>query len=272
VAAVTAVGGYSVYMRNSATQQVELWSLNASGARTAMSTLTSGQLTREEAALNRDLNGDGNIAVSLTTTPEGYALLTAGQALIPVTYPGGNASPSNPGNNWAATAGAADNSGYTLYWSNSSTQQTARWSLDASGAYTGGSMLSPTELFGEEANLRRDLNNDGFVAGPSTVGGVNLGNVAEVIRRSGVVEVHASLRGVQPTAMHVRPPSTPAAADAAQADVWSERTRSELLASGLMLSRPLHQGRRHMCYDIQTCPYSHRRPHRQANLQLRQFG
>ncbi len=39
---------------------------------------------------------------------------------------------------------------------------------------------------------------------------------------------------------------TPAAADAAQADVWSERTRSELLASGLMLSRPLHQGRRHL--------------------------
>ena len=38
-------------------------------------------------------------------------------------------------------------------------------------------------------------------------GGLNLGNIAEVIRRSGVSEVHASLRGVQPTAMRVRPPS-----------------------------------------------------------------
>lgn len=38
-------------------------------------------------------------------------------------------------------------------------------------------------------------------------GGVNLGNVAEVIRLSGVQEVHASLRGIQPTAMRVRPPA-----------------------------------------------------------------
>ncbi len=38
-------------------------------------------------------------------------------------------------------------------------------------------------------------------------GGINLGNIAEVIRRSSVSEVHASLRGVQPTAMHMRPPS-----------------------------------------------------------------
>jgi glutamate/tyrosine decarboxylase-like PLP-dependent enzyme len=39
---------------------------------------------------------------------------------------------------------------------------------------------------------------------------------------------------------------TPAAADAAVADRWSERTRAELLADGLMLSRPLHRGRRHL--------------------------
>jgi glutamate/tyrosine decarboxylase-like PLP-dependent enzyme len=39
---------------------------------------------------------------------------------------------------------------------------------------------------------------------------------------------------------------TPACADAAAAELWSERTRSELLAAGLMLSRPQHQGRRHL--------------------------
>lgn len=38
-------------------------------------------------------------------------------------------------------------------------------------------------------------------------GGIHPGNVAEVIRRSGVSEVHASLRGIQATAMRQRPPS-----------------------------------------------------------------
>jgi 2',3'-cyclic-nucleotide 2'-phosphodiesterase (5'-nucleotidase family) len=175
-AAVSSGAGYSVYMRNSATQQVELWRLDASGARTAVSTLTSAQLASEEAALNRDLNEDGFIAVSLISTLEGYALLSAGQAPIPLTYPGGHASASNPGNNWVATAVAVAGSGYTLFWANSSSQEMARWSLDASGAYTDGSLLSASQLFMEEANLRRDLNNDGFVAGPSTVNGLNLGS------------------------------------------------------------------------------------------------
>ena len=38
-------------------------------------------------------------------------------------------------------------------------------------------------------------------------GGLHPGNIAEVIRVSGVQEVHASLRGIQPSAMRVRPPS-----------------------------------------------------------------
>ncbi len=37
-------------------------------------------------------------------------------------------------------------------------------------------------------------------------GGVNESNVAEIIRLTGVTEVHGSLRGVQPTRMEIRPP------------------------------------------------------------------
>ncbi|MFM7264478.1 MAG: pyridoxal phosphate-dependent decarboxylase family protein [Cyanobium sp.] len=39
---------------------------------------------------------------------------------------------------------------------------------------------------------------------------------------------------------------TPSAGDAAAADAWSQRTRTALLERDLMLSRPLHHGRRHL--------------------------
>jgi glutamate/tyrosine decarboxylase-like PLP-dependent enzyme len=39
---------------------------------------------------------------------------------------------------------------------------------------------------------------------------------------------------------------TPAAGDAAAAETWSQRTRATLLEANLMLSRPLHHGRRHL--------------------------
>jgi glutamate/tyrosine decarboxylase-like PLP-dependent enzyme len=39
---------------------------------------------------------------------------------------------------------------------------------------------------------------------------------------------------------------TPTAGDAAAAETWSQRTRATLLEANLMLSRPLHHGRRHL--------------------------
>jgi L-2,4-diaminobutyrate decarboxylase len=39
---------------------------------------------------------------------------------------------------------------------------------------------------------------------------------------------------------------TPSAGDAAAAEAWSQRTRTALLKADLMLSRPLHHGRRHL--------------------------
>lgn len=39
---------------------------------------------------------------------------------------------------------------------------------------------------------------------------------------------------------------TPTAGDAAGAELWSQRTRAALLEADLMLSRPLHHGRRHL--------------------------
>jgi 2',3'-cyclic-nucleotide 2'-phosphodiesterase/3'-nucleotidase/5'-nucleotidase len=178
-ASPSAGGGASLYWRNSISQQVRLWALDATGVNQSDVSLSPSQLASAEANLNMDLNGDGSIAVSLGSTPQGYALLSAGQPAIQVVYAAGNASASNPGNGWSATAVAVTGSGYSLYWANSVSQQSARWSLDASGVYQSGDYLTTNQLFGEEAKLKRDLNGDGFIAGPSTIQGLNLGSTSQ---------------------------------------------------------------------------------------------
>lgn len=179
VVATASGEGYSLYWRHGGSGQTARWQLNAGGAYTAGTFLAASQLIREETNLNLDLNGDGVIAVSISSTPQGYALLGAGPAPIPVVYPGGTASSSNPGNGWSASAVVASDSGYTLYWSNSGIGQAARWSLNGSGVYEAGVMLSASQLFSDEAALNRDLNGDGFVSGNSTINGLNLGTTAQ---------------------------------------------------------------------------------------------
>ncbi|MEB3362043.1 MAG: hypothetical protein VKI42_07970 [Synechococcaceae cyanobacterium] len=156
----------------------------SSGVYTSGTILTASQVISEEANLNLDLIGDGIIAtsttaISISSTAQGYALLSADQAPIQVIDPGGHASATNPGQGWRATAAAASGSGYALYWSNSGSGQAARWSLNASGVYASGVLLSPKELFSDEAALKRDLNGDGFHAGPSTINGLNLGTTSQ---------------------------------------------------------------------------------------------
>jgi hypothetical protein len=169
----------NLYWRQSGSQQVARWQLNASGAYETGSYLNPQELASKEAELNLDLNGDGSIAVSLSDSAEGYALLRAGQSPLQVVYPGGNASASNPGEGWRATAVALAGENYLLYWSNRASQETARWRLDASGRYQAGEYVAPEQLFEQEAGLKRDLNGDGFTAGPSTIAGLNLGSTSQ---------------------------------------------------------------------------------------------
>jgi phosphodiesterase/alkaline phosphatase D-like protein len=178
VAAAPSPNGASLYWRNNISQQTARWELDASGVYQTGLLLLPSQLFTEEANLNFDLNDDGAVAVSLGSTPQGYVLLRAGESPLPVVYPGSNASPSNPGNGWSASTVAASGSGFSLFWRNNATNQTARWTLNASGVYESGDMLTPGQLFGEEARLKRDLNADGFLSGSSTINDLNLGVTA----------------------------------------------------------------------------------------------
>ena len=136
---------------------------------------TPGQLFSEEASLGRDLNRDGFLAgpstingLNLGTTAGidaiaavVYAIQTTTGATVPVSWSGGLASANNPGNGWIATAAVPTASGTSLYWTNSASQQQARWSLDASGSYQTGSFLSSDELYSEETAISADLNEIG---------------------------------------------------------------------------------------------------------------
>jgi ELWxxDGT repeat protein len=189
VAAAPSSGGsaYALYWRNSDSGQTARWDLNSSGAYTSGYLLSAAQLISEEANLNLDLNGDGYTSgartisgVNLGTTSLGYALRNGSSTPIQVTYPGGNASSSNPGAGWSAVAAAPSptGGGFAFYWRNRGSGQTARWDLNSSGAYSSGTLLSAAQLISEEANLNLDLNGDGYTSGLTTFNGVNLGSTA----------------------------------------------------------------------------------------------
>ncbi len=177
VAATPSGDGFRLYWRNVANQQVEQWTLNASGAYSSSVNLTNDEITSAEVSLNLDLNGDSYVAVGLVYQDR-YALISAGQPATPIkSIINDDISPSWAG--WSVgfrpAAITPSASGYNLYVININTPETLRWQLDSSGAFVSGGPISPSQLASDEANLKRDLNGDGFISGPSTIADLTLG-------------------------------------------------------------------------------------------------
>jgi hypothetical protein len=59
-------------------------------------------------------------------------------------------------------------SGYAFYWRNNSSGQTARWDLNASGAYQTGSLLTASQLINDEVAIHADLNGDAIIGSAFT--------------------------------------------------------------------------------------------------------
>ena len=136
--------------------------------------LTNQELLTAETALNFDLNRDsitgfpytpGSATINglnLGTTASGYALRNGNTAPIQITFSGQFASAANPGVGWSAIAAAANGSGYDLYWRNTTSSQFARWTLNSSGALSGGGSLTNQELLTAETTLGFDLSGNGI--------------------------------------------------------------------------------------------------------------
>ncbi|MBE9113616.1 hypothetical protein IQ273_30030 [Nodosilinea sp. LEGE 07298] len=186
--------GFTLYWRNAATQQTATWSLNAQGAFTSSALLTPAQALFAETNLNVDLTGDGEIGLAFTpiqavgdltlgSTQLGYAIQAGDGPLLPVTINGAGATPVD---GWQALAvdQGAGGVGFTLYWRNGATQQTATWSLNAQGAFTSSALLTPAQALFAETNLNVDLTGDSQIGltftpiqavGDLTLGSTQLG-------------------------------------------------------------------------------------------------
>ena len=119
--------------------------------------------------------------LNLGTTPSGYALKSGTTAPIQITFSGQFASAANPGVGWRAIAAAANGSDYDLYWRNTTSSQFARWTLNSSGALSGGAALTNQEISTTETALNFDLNQDSitgfpYTPGSATINGLNLGS------------------------------------------------------------------------------------------------
>jgi ELWxxDGT repeat protein len=196
-------GQNQILWRNNPGQFLHLWNLDlnwnwqSSYGTIALASSAAADL---EASFEVDVDGDGFRTgpttiqrVNLGSTNLGYALQSGSGAPIQITYPGGHASASNPGNGWIAVAGGASGSGYAFYWRNSGTGQTARWDLNSAATYQSGALLSPSQLIAEEVAIHADLNADGIIGtGSTTI--ENQGNASLLRQSDGLAAVQVGGR------------------------------------------------------------------------------
>ena len=150
---------------------MQRWTLNASGAYSSGANLSDAEITSAETNFNFDLNGDSYVAVGLVYQDRD-ALISAGQPATPIkSVMNDDIAPSWAG--WSVgfrpAAITPSGSGYNLDVININTPETLRWQLVSSGAFVSGGPISASQLASDEANLKRDLNGDGFISGPSTI-------------------------------------------------------------------------------------------------------
>lgn len=167
--------GYVMYWKNAVTGQYARWNLNGSGELTSGALLSTAQELEAETALNYDLNGDGQTGLiytsgatliggfSLGTTELGYAVKNGSNPSVQITYNGQYISPAYPGAGWVVLSALADGTGSQVYAGNTSTGQYAKWSTDSKGAIVNGSLLTASQVFQAEINLRLDLNLDSAI-------------------------------------------------------------------------------------------------------------
>ncbi|UWU90659.1 M10 family metallopeptidase C-terminal domain-containing protein [Bradyrhizobium sp. CB1015] len=180
--------GYDVVWKNGSADQYVVWSTDSNGnyvsSLTSVVSGTSTTLQSYEAVLHQDLNGDGTVGVTATTTAiesagsttlsqvgSNYYLYTGGIGLS--LKSGGVAITVGQCGSYAPIGAEQTGAGYDVVWKNGSADQYVVWGTDSNGNYVSSltSVVSGTSatLQSYEAVLHQDLNGDGTVgAAPAT--------------------------------------------------------------------------------------------------------
>jgi hypothetical protein len=159
-----------------------IWMLNEAGARTGGRSLRLAEVQAIESYTNIDITGDSQIGfppasftlirnafgLELGTTSAGYALRQGGASgqVIPLTWNGGNASPTRPGASWQAVAAWQESgsssfnsesssmvSAYYVLWANEPSKAFTLWKVDESGAFVSGRPLTASQAQGIASSL-----------------------------------------------------------------------------------------------------------------------
>ena len=180
--------GYQLLWRHAPTGAFQTWTLNASGSRTGGRGVGLAEILALESQLGIDITGDGVFGAGFTpsgvtiqgvefgSTPYSYALRTGGSRVIPVTWKSGQfATPANNvGPGWAPLGAMPSGNGFQLLWRNNFLDAYYAWTLNPSGARTGGRGVSKAEIFDVESRLGIDITGDGDVGLGFTPSGVSI--------------------------------------------------------------------------------------------------
>ena len=209
IGAEQTASGYEVAWKVTGADQYTVWNTNSSGIQTSKSAVVSGASTvlkSFETSFHQDLNGDGVIGLnipntvieafgstSLVAVGSNYFLYPVGGSSGPELQDNGAAVVAGQFGGWAPIGAEQTASGYEVAWKVTGADQYTVWNTNSSGNYIsniGNVSGTSTALETFETSFHQDLNGDGTIGPPTTIGGMGP-RQATPIAAGAPLEIHS---------------------------------------------------------------------------------
>ncbi|WP_246775236.1 M10 family metallopeptidase C-terminal domain-containing protein [Bradyrhizobium diazoefficiens] len=169
--------GYEVAWKYGSSGSYSVWQTDSNGNYVSGSDMTSTSIATVESSFHQDLNGDGVItptstssttiealgSTSLVLTGSNYYLNPVAGGTGPTLKLGGAAMTQGQLGAWTPIGAEATSSGYEVAWKYGSGSSYSVWQTDSNGNYLSGSDMTPTSIATVESSFHQDLNGDGVI-------------------------------------------------------------------------------------------------------------